>query len=70
MMKGTEANPPETVFYNGGKIRMSFSKKSYRCFASLACPSPADKSFYWSDDGQAAAWSKALDRIDNTRLTQ
>ena len=69
-MNGTEANPPETVFYNGGKIRMSFSKKSYRCFAALSCKNPIDKSFYWSDGGKDAAWSKALDHIDNTRLLE
>ena len=70
VMNGTEANPPETVFYNGGKIRMSFSKKSYRCFAALSCKNPIDKSFYWSDGGKDAAWSKALDHIDNTRLLE
>ena len=69
-MNGTDANPPETVFYNGGKIRMSFSKKSYRCFATLARANPIDKSFYWCDGGAAAAWSKALDHIDNTRLSE
>ena len=69
-MTGTDVNPPETVFYNGGKISVSFSKRSYRSFATRARANPIDKSFYWSDGGAAAAWSKALDHIDNTRLAE
>ena len=67
MMNGTVANPPDTVYYNGGKITMSFSKKSYRCFANLTVKNPSDRSFYWADGGKEAAWERALAHIDLAR---
>ena len=66
-MDGTEANPPDTVYYNGGKLRMSFSKHAYRCFATLDCSNPSDKSFPWGECGKKAAWKMALDHIDAAR---
>ena len=58
----------ETIFYNGGKIRMSDPKQGFRCFPTLS--SPVDRLFKWgggSVPAKTEAWHAALDYIDHIR---
>ena len=62
----------ETVYYNGGKIRMSETKGGYRCFPTLTL-NPSDRLFRWGDGSigsKTDAWNQALNHIDKTRMTQ
>jgi hypothetical protein len=64
VMDGTEANPPATLFWGGGKLTMSFSKKGYRSFPDLSVGNPVDRCFKWATYGsKKLAWSAALDHI-------
>ncbi len=63
----------DTVFYNGGTLRMSEPRSGYRCFAKLTVRNPSDKLFSWGAGSNAekkSTWEKAPDHIDNIRAIE
>ena len=68
MPKGTPANPPAPVDYNGARIYTSFAKRSFRVIM-VAGNYSSERGFAWGSagGGRLSAWRNVLAAVDEAR---